>query len=325
MSIKFYTETVKRFIIPQISKVSLICTYKCNHKCVSCNIWERYKDKPELANQEIKPYEIHEIVSKNKLIAISLTGGEIFLRNDIEVIISICAMHIPLVNIVTNGSKTEYIEQVMEIVTRQYPNNKFIINVSLEGDIELHDGFTKISGSWYRATETIEKLTNMSRYRKNLTVTCEHLVSPSTKDGDEYVKNYAKKLGIEVTYTIEQTAKYYNHNGKQITLNKREFPMPELKASITSIANTLYMGGAKYLNVNRKNCVAGQYSCFIDPYGNIVPCVHYIDVANTGNVRNNGYKINTDGYKEIINGCHGCWTPCETYTTLMFRPWKVLV
>jgi MoaA/NifB/PqqE/SkfB family radical SAM enzyme len=323
MNKTFIKEYTKRLFKPQISKLSLICTYKCNHKCVTCNIWTRYLNgKEEEVNNELSLKEIYHIIARNKLMALSLTGGEVFLRDDIEQIVYFAMECVPFVNIVTNGSKPDKIAYTVGNGCRHSPGSNISVSVSLEGNTEQHDKFTGVDGSFTKAVETLNRLKDLQSIYKNINITIEQLVSERTKDGFKYVRGLADKLGLEITYTIEQTANYYKRPENGLKLVKS--PNPTLRFSSTSIANAMYVYGSK-LPINRKGCVAGEYDCFIDPYGEIVPCVHFIDVAGYGNVRKSEYIIEKIKDRKVITGnCHGCWTPCEAYSTMMFRPLRLL-
>ncbi len=60
-------------------KLNLCLTYWCQYKCKTCNIWRR---KP---SDELTTEEIVALVRENPHVTwVDLTGGEIFLRRDID-------------------------------------------------------------------------------------------------------------------------------------------------------------------------------------------------------------------------------------------------
>ena len=61
---------------------SIIVTYRCPMKCKMCNIWAN----PTHAEEELKPEEYLKLPQCN---AINVTGGEPFVRDDLEEIIKI--------------------------------------------------------------------------------------------------------------------------------------------------------------------------------------------------------------------------------------------
>ena len=63
-------------------KVNLCLTYWCQYRCKTCNIWQR-KPVDELTTEEVLAF-----VRENPHVTwVDLTGGEIFLRQDIDEIL----------------------------------------------------------------------------------------------------------------------------------------------------------------------------------------------------------------------------------------------
>ena len=58
----------------------IIVTYRCPMQCQMCNIWQNPTDK----NKEITPSEIEKL---QKVKFINITGGEPFIREDLEDIV----------------------------------------------------------------------------------------------------------------------------------------------------------------------------------------------------------------------------------------------
>ena len=56
---------------------SIIVTYRCPMRCKMCNIW----DNPTKVSEEFKPELLEKLP---KLRAANITGGEPFVREDIE-------------------------------------------------------------------------------------------------------------------------------------------------------------------------------------------------------------------------------------------------
>src|SRR6185295_9117345 len=88
-------------------KLNLCLTYWCQYKCKTCNIWQR---KP---TDELSTDEIIALVSENPDVNwVDLTGGEIFLRPDIDEVLEaivtgwrrLAILHFP-----TNGFLTDRI------------------------------------------------------------------------------------------------------------------------------------------------------------------------------------------------------------------------
>jgi MoaA/NifB/PqqE/SkfB family radical SAM enzyme len=97
-------------------KLNLCLTYWCQYKCKTCNIWRR---KP---TDELTTDEVGALIRENPHVNwVDLTGGEIFLRPDIDDIFDailtgwsrLAILHFP-----TNGFQTDRIVQSVERIAR---------------------------------------------------------------------------------------------------------------------------------------------------------------------------------------------------------------
>jgi len=113
-------------------KLNLCLTYWCQYKCKTCNIWRR---KP---TDELSTDEIRALVRENPHVNwVDLTGGEIFLRPDIdEVFDAILAgwSRLALLHFPTNGFQTDRIVRSVERVARHRRGARIVVTVSLDGD-----------------------------------------------------------------------------------------------------------------------------------------------------------------------------------------------
>src|SRR5262245_16861111 len=94
-------------------KLNWALTYWCQYKCKTCNIWQR---KPV---DELSTAEIHKFIASNPSPSwLDVTGGEIFLRQDLTQIFDaivgqwsdLFLLHFP-----TNGFLTK---QIVELASR---------------------------------------------------------------------------------------------------------------------------------------------------------------------------------------------------------------
>ena len=81
-------------------EINIITTYRCNAKCIMCNIWEN----PSNINEEFKPKDLESLPQFK---GINITGGEPFLRDDIEEIIEVLQTKTKRIVFSTNGYFTE--------------------------------------------------------------------------------------------------------------------------------------------------------------------------------------------------------------------------
>ena len=130
------TSNFRRVSFPY--KLNFCLTYKCNSKCLSCDIW-KIKSTNELTTNEISDFFKYS----NKFLWIDVTGGEVFLRKDIveiaDIILQSCKdlyhLHIPTNSIVTQLT----VDKIKQILNLSPKPNKFTITLSIDGPPELHD------------------------------------------------------------------------------------------------------------------------------------------------------------------------------------------
>ena len=101
-------------------------TYRCNLKCLHCDIW-KYKKQEELET-------VQWIESLKKLknwlgsFRLDISGGEPFLRSDLFDIIDFCSRNEIQAVVTTNATllKTEIIKKLSQI-------NRLTLNISIDG------------------------------------------------------------------------------------------------------------------------------------------------------------------------------------------------
>src|SRR5215204_1448941 len=129
-------------------KLNLCLTYWCQYKCKTCNIWKR-KPADELTTEEVRA-----LVRENPHVNwVDLTGGEIFLRPDIDDIFEailtgwsrLAILHFP-----TNGFQTDRIVRSVERIARLRAAPQIVVTVSLDGDEALNDEIRGIKGGFRR-------------------------------------------------------------------------------------------------------------------------------------------------------------------------------
>ena len=313
---KIGLEIIKRYAKPRISRANFALTYVCNQRCKSCNIWQLYQGNSKV-DEEVTVEEFEKVLDNNDLMWMSLTGGEPFLKQGIDEILGLCVERLELTSIVTNGTMPVETESAIKKALAR-GDGLLTVNVSLEGGKVCHDEFVGRNGSYEKVVETLGRLSMVKNGR--LKVGIEQLVSNKVSRGNlELVESIAKSLGVSLTYTVEQNSSYYRNEGEAV--GGGQVPVVEMRPEPFSIMARLFTQG---IGKRKKSCVAGEFSCFIDPYCVVYPCLFYTPTEPLVNLRESGYVIGKLDCKELVGECEGCWTPCETYATMVFRPWRLL-
>lgn len=132
------------------------CWMRCNH----CWFSEDWKSD-NLHGKRLSFDELSKLAdSIDRLLFLSLTGGEAFARRDVVEVAELFARKTQLsrYQIPTSGYKPDLIVDRTEAMLRRIPDVPFRVDVSLDGTREIHDQVRRIDGGFDRAVETIREL-----------------------------------------------------------------------------------------------------------------------------------------------------------------------
>jgi MoaA/NifB/PqqE/SkfB family radical SAM enzyme len=344
-ALKAFMKIVITYQRDKLFKLNFAVTYKCNSRCRMCNIWKRYIESPQMVKEELAIEEISQIFKGfGKLVWVSLTGGEPFLRHDLADIAQSLRDHcqIRMLNITTNGFKPGITEdRVHDIAEVKVPLT--FINVSLDGPAEVHDHVRGIKGAYNNAVKTLELLRMLSKQHSNLLIGLEYTITPFNAGYLKLLVDGLKEAELSwllenLTITIYHQGNLYDNldlNSKQ-QFNNNSFIFKALTdvnyalnlaqgtSPLTLMKKTYLKYARKYVRDKRAplQCVALQNSLFLDPYGNVYPCI--ILEHKIGNLRNYQYDIykllkseSALKAKREVEVCKKCWTPCEAYPSIL--------
>ena len=133
--------------------VHLDLTYRCNLDCIHCYIVKQ--DRPELSTKEVK--NILKQLAEAKTLYLTLSGGEILIREDFFEIISYARKLGFSLRLLTNGVLID--EKTADGIASLYPE---LVAISLySANPETHDKITNRYGSF---DKTIEGGTSKNLY-----------------------------------------------------------------------------------------------------------------------------------------------------------------
>lgn len=244
---------------------SIILTYRCPMRCKMCNIWQYPTDKA----QEIRAEEL-ECLPRLKFI--NLTGGEPFVREDLEDIVEVCYRKSPRIVISTSG----WFEERVISLAKKYPN--IGIRISIEGLSQVNDKLRGREGGFDKGLRTLLALKDMGV--KDIGFGC----TVSNNNSRDMLSLYqlSKSLGLEFA-TASFHNSYYFHKDDNVITNREQvcgdfetlinWQLQENnpKAWFRAFFN---MGLINYIEGGRRMlpCEAGTMNFFIDPYGEVFPC-----------------------------------------------------
>lgn len=233
-------------------QVSIELTYRCNHFCQHCYIDRTLTD--ELSFPEIK--DILDQLRDAGTLYLLFTGGEPFIRKDINEILSYAKAKGFLIMLVTNGTliTPENILALKEV-------KPVSVGVSLHGaTAHTHDGITGISGSFETTIHTVESLKKCG-----LHVSLKTTLMNANINEINGILELAGKLGVFVRLSYEivpgrrdGSVPYQNLPGYSELVNYYNIDWVNEKCKIDDTGSV---------------CKAGKGICSITPGGDIFPCL----------------------------------------------------
>jgi len=323
-------------------KYIFIITNKCNSRCKTCNIWKIYEKRPRLIKNELTLEEYERIFHniKNDSLWLTFSGGEPFLRNDIDKI-AILANRIMkktfFLNIPTNGLMPEVImEKTKSILNGIRDNIDFHVTISLDGTEKIHDEIRGINGNYKKVMTTFKNLKKLEYAFPNFQVSFQVTLSKFNLDDIEKIIKVIKKSRYPIFTFAHENNYFDNLNSKidfreiwnELSLEKINFihnsyRVDDLKNAITKIYLRL---ATKFFSNTQKlvlPCFASFATITIDPYGNVLPCAYFSE--KIANLRENNYDLTkilkskkTENFRRKIKmqKCLNCWTNCEAYPSI---------
>lgn len=275
--------------------VSWQLTNRCNLKCKYCDYW-RYPDEKELSSQEV--FSAIDELAGAGTVAISFTGGEPLLREDIGSIVDHAASKGIATKINTNGlliakkiSELTHVEQV---------------NLSFDGPEDIHD---RIRGeASYRAV--FEAVSLLKKGRKKIAF---HVVlSRYNISAIDFILEKCREVGVGAFFQPATELYLLTKNANPHASEKDAFDsaMQALlrrkkkgeRLILNSVSGLSYL--ASWPSPQKIFCAAGKVMFRINSRGEFYHCERFSAITNTRCLREGVKKaLQTASFK----GCNECW------------------
>lgn len=286
--------------------ISIILTKRCNAKCKMCNCHMN-------PSREEDEFSVDMIEKLPQMKNTTLTGGEPFLRRDINQIVNELQRKTERILINTNGYFTE------TICSFAKKNPNVGIRISIDGSEETHNTIRGVPNIYKHSMNTLNELIKI-RGKHDIGIAfcvqdCNYMeLFPMFE--------WANKRGLEFGFTVVQNASYFNKNDNEITKNQEIIAELEKlkKGYLKGInprkwARAYFVEGAeKYVNNEPKplKCDAGRTSFFVNPYGLVMPCNDFPQDMIMGDLKTQTWDeiMNSEQGKKIANTCENCSVNC---------------
>lgn len=316
-------------------KLNWCLTYWCQYRCKTCNIWQR-KPADELTTDEVVTF-----IRENPHITwADLTGGEIFLRPDIDEILNAVVTgwtRLALLHFPTNGFLTDRIVASVERIAGRGPI-KTVITVSLDGDEATNDEVRGIKGGFRRQIETFKALRQIPGITAVFGMTLSAYNLGKFAETFEACARECPGLTIDDLHlnVAQFSSHYYGNSGSngmrpdvravRQELHEYRRRRGRSRSAAHLLENTYLSYLDEFLQTERTPmpCHALRSSCFIDPWGVVYPCITYSHPV--GRLRDTEMRLapiwdaagTRQTQAEIWDGqCPQCWTACEAYQSIL--------
>jgi len=313
-------------------------TSKCNSRCKYCFYW---KELNQVKN-ELRLKEIEKITKCFKnLLYVSLTGGEPFLREDIDKIAFYFYKNsgTKFIAIPTNGILCEKIKEKVMSILELCPKVHLNIEISIDALGELHDEIRGVRGNFYRVLKTLKYLEGIKKKNPNLRIIIHSVFSAYNQDHVKRLYDFVRGYDIDqfriglirkdskFSDSTKIDLKKYNDFVDYIEKNKKIGK--GLYSKLFYVINI--MNREVNLKTLKKNkmvlpCVAGKKMLVIGEEGEVYPC----EMLNKsfGNIRDYNYEVSRllkskkgkDLRNFIVKSKCFCTWGCATQNNIIFNP-----
>ena len=196
-------------------------TYRCNLRCNFCHYLDIIEGKAKPHGPSVRDLSFTDIARyiddfpRGRLL--SFAGGETLVRKDFPEILARAARR-HRVHIITNGSLID------EDVARDYvdlgprrlwQNGLVLVEVSLEGDEELHDRIVQRKGSWQRSIDGIRHMVRLRAAAKKVfpKLDVKLVVTRETVGAMVDFMHLARSLGVDLVNFLAEHELMRNAEG----------------------------------------------------------------------------------------------------------------
>jgi len=303
-------------------------TYRCNSRCIMCNIWQ-IKKFPEV------PADFYKRLPSS-LRNVNISGGEPFLRQDLPQIVRIIRKTCPKakINISTNGFLVDTIKKVLPQLKRIDP--KIGISISIDGVGVMHEKVRRVPGAWAKVLETMHFCRDVLKITDvKFAFTLNNINYKQLKDAYEW----SQKLGAQFTMAVAHSSDFYFSKKNALKFSKKEMSgqfkhvIADLLKSINpkDWVRAFFVDGLfKVASGKRRplETFAGEDFFYLDPKGDVYPSV--VDNVIMGNLSDYKsfealwYSSQSQEARDAVKGFeNNYWMVCTARTGIKRNPLKV--
>ncbi|MDD5084857.1 MAG: radical SAM protein [Candidatus Omnitrophica bacterium] len=278
------TQRAEKKLMPLIAHLDL--TYRCNLKCLHCYCVND-SERAELTFPEIK--SLLDQLAEAGALLLTVSGGEVFLREDIFDILEYAKGKLFAVSIFTNGTLLDE-----DKVKRLAALRPLSVELSLYGTGEkVHEKITGVAGSFEKTLRAIKLLK-----ARNLRTVIKTMLMKENFCELENIFLFTKRENIELQLGVEITPKTDGSRAPLTHELDEKILLGYFAGDIPSSYNPQRELTVEEM-ANKPACGAARVTCAINPYGDIFPCS--ILTIPVGNIRAVPFKKIWSSSQPLLN------------------------
>ena len=306
-------------------EAAVITTYRCMGRCSMCNIWKH----PTTEDEEFKPAILEKLP---ELSFCNITGGEPFLRGDIQEIIEVLRRKSKRVVISTNG----FLVDRILAVAKQHKNVGF--RISLEGLPSANDELRGMRDGFDHGLRCLLELQRMGLKDVGFGIT----VSDRNAEDMLELFHLAKLMGVEFATAIVHNSYYFHtydneiHDAEAVIRCFQQLVDELLKTGRIKNWFRAYFNQGLIRRLQGHSrplpCAAGTRFFFLDPFGEVRPCNgmdERVWLESMGNLRESSFadiwaSTRAEAVRQRVTDCqNNCWMIGSASPAMKEHLWPV--
>ncbi len=270
-------------------------TDRCNRKCAYCDIWRR----PPRDMSTADVLSVVDELAEAGTLAISFTGGEPLMREDMGKIIDYVHARGVETKINSNGSLVKNRIEDLKHLDR--------LHLSLEGPPEIHDAI-RGEGAYKEIEEAVEAAAS-----NGIKINFATVLTKTNLASVDFLVKQARQNHCQVIFQPATQKRLGGDDPNELVPEKRAYQaviedlMHRKKKGETAIGNSMACLRHLYCwpDAKRIRCASGRISCRIEPEGSVLYCSREEFSFSPKNCRTAPFE---EAFKHLqpVN-CRHCW------------------
>jgi len=241
---KRFPSLTRLIFLPTPKLIVFFVTSQCNALCEHCFLPATSRSK----NQDINKENITKVFKTlNRRVKIILTGGEPFLRKDLESIID-TLMSLRLtqsIDLLSNGLLSAEIESICGTISKKH-KKPLRLQLSLDGMPSTHDEIRKVKDGFNKVIDTCERMKRLQQKAENFSFIVSATVMRQNISEIEELVDYLHGRGYPSKLAIVRGNSFSTFGVPQEILNQEYNPRTDSAVEVKEIEQLIEKISKKY-------------------------------------------------------------------------------